>query len=247
MSEYDWKVDAIPGVSPRWRFSRRPEAQVQETKATNRPVSDEYAAEIAKRTRPRPGTWDYAEHGTRDIDALLADRAWCGEQIAQLQGDEKDSDGFARNAEKIILAQAEQISMLRVMLESTREELYELRGERHWWKDEPRCGHADAYRELNVLINSTGEALANTAAAAAAYRESIEAPLRAQVKEIEQPAGNLLARMHHDGGHYISEHGWKKACEDAELTYLRLREEEKPSRCNCVLCIANRILKPEGT
>jgi len=186
---------------------------------TDRPVSDERAAEIA-------------EHRQRKVARSEAEWMW----IAYL-------DEYAADREW----QAEQISMLRVMLESTREELYELRGERHWWKDEPRCGHADAYRELNVLINSTGEALANTAAAAAAYRESIEAPLRAQVKEIEQPAGNLLARMHHDGGHYISEHGWKKACEDAELIYLRLREEEKPSRCNCVLCIANRILKPEGT
>ena len=79
---------------------------------TDRPVTDSRAAEIAERTRPRPGTWDYVEHGTRDIDALLADRAWCGEQIAQLQGDEKDSDGFARNAEKIILAQAAQIAAL---------------------------------------------------------------------------------------------------------------------------------------
>ena len=31
-----------------------------------------------------------------------------------------------------------------------------------------------------------------------------------------QHAGNLLAVMHRDGGHYISEHGFEKACKDAE-------------------------------
>lgn len=28
--------------------------------------------------------------------------------------------------------------------------------------------------------------------------------------------GNLLAYIHNDGGHYITEHGWKKAIVDAE-------------------------------
>lgn len=31
----------------------------------------------------------------------------------------------------------------------------------------------------------------------------------------EQQAGNLLAVIHGDGGHYVTEHGWEKACEDA--------------------------------
>lgn len=31
-----------------------------------------------------------------------------------------------------------------------------------------------------------------------------------------QHASNLLAVMHRDGGHYISEHGFEKACKDAE-------------------------------
>jgi len=34
--------------------------------------------------------------------------------------------------------------------------------------------------------------------------------------------GNLLAVIHGDGGHYIEEHGWEKACADAEhLALLR--------------------------
>ena len=32
----------------------------------------------------------------------------------------------------------------------------------------------------------------------------------------EQMLGNLLARIHRDGGHYQGTHGVKKACEDAE-------------------------------
>ena len=86
---------------------------------TDRPVSDERAAEIAERTKPGHDTWDYVDHGTRYIDALLFDRTWCGEQIAQLQRDEKDSDGFARNAsiemardKAIIRDQAAQIAAL---------------------------------------------------------------------------------------------------------------------------------------
>jgi len=33
---------------------------------------------------------------------------------------------------------------------------------------------------------------------------------------LRQLLGNLLARIHGDGGHYVEEHGWEKACEDAE-------------------------------
>lgn len=32
----------------------------------------------------------------------------------------------------------------------------------------------------------------------------------------QQKLGNLLARIHRDGGHYIQEHGWKKAIDDAD-------------------------------
>ena len=71
--------------SPEMRTPFRLEFTGSPTQPTDRPVTDSRAAEIAERTRPRPGTWDYVEHGTRDIDALLTDRAWCGDQIAQLQ------------------------------------------------------------------------------------------------------------------------------------------------------------------
>lgn len=38
-------------------------------------------------------------------------------------------------------------------------------------------------------------------------------PEEARLREL---LGNLLARIHGDGGHYVEEHGWEKACADAE-------------------------------
>ena len=46
-------------------------------------------------------------------------------------------------------------------------------------------------------------------------------------REALRAAGNLLAVIHRDGGHYIQEHGWKKAGEDAEAEVLRLRSERE--------------------
>lgn len=34
------------------------------------------------------------------------------------------------------------------------EELYELRGERHWWRDEPRCNYQKAYGQLCAEIDA---------------------------------------------------------------------------------------------
>jgi hypothetical protein len=33
--------------------------------------------------------------------------------------------------------------------------------------------------------------------------------------------GNLLCRIHRDGGHYIAEHGWRKAIDDADAICAR--------------------------
>ncbi len=33
--------------------------------------------------------------------------------------------------------------------------------------------------------------------------------------------GNLLARIHGDGGHYVGAHGWERACADAEALVVR--------------------------
>ena len=57
--------------------------------------------------------------------------------------------------------------------------------------------------------------------------------LRAEIKEREQQFGNLLARMHRDGGHYINKVGWKQAGLDAEQIYLDLRMQiESYKSCN---------------
>jgi hypothetical protein len=34
--------------------------------------------------------------------------------------------------------------------------------------------------------------------------------------------GNLLARIHRDGGHYVDEHGWRKAIDDADTKVINL-------------------------
>lgn len=38
--------------------------------------------------------------------------------------------------------------------------------------------------------------------------------------------GNLLARIHGDGGHYFNKHGLHKSCEDAELIVVELVREK---------------------
>lgn len=47
------------------------------------------------------------------------------------------------------------------------EELYELRGERNWWKDEPRCNYQRDYKRLcdeisalESIVGSLGDGLA---------------------------------------------------------------------------------------
>ena len=41
--------------------------------------------------------------------------------------------------------------------------------------------------------------------------------LRAELCELQQSAGNVLAGIHGDGGQYVSKHGWEKACKDADV------------------------------
>jgi hypothetical protein len=38
-------------------------------------------------------------------------------------------------------------------------------------------------------------------------------------------AGNLLAVIHRDGGHYLDHHGWRKAVDDAKRIWYDLRAE----------------------
>lgn len=38
----------------------------------------------------------------------------------------------------------------------------------------------------------------------------------------QQELANILCRIHRDGGHYIAEHGWRKAIDDADLKVAHL-------------------------
>lgn len=49
--------------------------------------------------------------------------------------------------------------------------------------------------------------------------------LKAQLAAMDQQAGNVLARIHGDGGHYITQHGWEKACVDADAVVCRLQAQ----------------------
>jgi hypothetical protein len=56
--------------------------------------------------------------------------------------------------------------------------------------------------------------------AAAALREAIEQAEKPVAWQ--QELGNILCLIHRDGGHYISEHGWRKAIDDATLKVAKL-------------------------
>lgn len=96
--------------------------------------------------------------------------------------------------------------------------------------------------------------------------------LCALVEEQRQEVGNLLALIHRDGGHYLHEHGLKKALADAEKLVLqeRVAAEEQRARIaelevlsgkmavwigyhvdeshvdwGCRRCVGDKVLKPE--
>jgi len=53
----------------------------------------------------------------------------------------------------------------------------------------------------------------------------------AALKQQVQAAGNLLAIIHRDGGHYEAKHGWEKACKDGEIIVGNLRVELADQEC----------------
>ena len=62
-----------------------------------------------------------------------------------------------------IAEQAAQIAALRGALASNRENTCELMGERHWWKDEPRCGYAEQYKAMQKDVADADVALSTPA------------------------------------------------------------------------------------
>ena len=44
-------------------------------------------------------------------------------------------------------------------------------------------------------------------------------------EELRQTLANILCRIHRDGGHYIAEHGWRKAIQDADLKVAQMNAD----------------------
>jgi hypothetical protein len=74
--------------------------------------------------------------------------------------------------------------------------------------------------------------------AAAALREAIEQA--GEPVAWQQELGNILCLIHRDGGDYISEHGWRKAIDDATLkvanlnSYMSVPQYEHPEPVECM-------------
>lgn len=51
------------------------------------------------------------------------------------------------------------ISIPRELLEKLLDNTYELRGERYWWEDEPRCGHQRDYEGYGEVIKQVEKIL----------------------------------------------------------------------------------------
>jgi hypothetical protein len=59
--------------------------------------------------------------------------------------------------------------------------------------------------------------------------------VEAERDRLRQQLGDILARIHRDGGHYIAEHGWEKALADADIELANMldwREVEKRTQEN---------------
>lgn len=71
--------------------------------------------------------------------------------------------------------------------------------------------------------------------------------------DYEQELGNLLARIHGDGGHYIQEHGWQKAVADADAKIVEWQAAGEPQQPepghatrDSVVCASTGVLPKES-
>lgn len=76
---------------------------------------------------------------------------------------------------------------------------------------------AEAERELDTKAKLYRQALRRAKAA-----EARASSLAAELNEARANVGNLLARIHRDGGHYAARHGTAKAVADADLIVAEL-------------------------
>ncbi len=61
---------------------------------------------------------------------------------------------------------------------------------------------------------------------------------RNKERELEQRLGNLLARIHRDGGDYVACHGWEKAEADADAKIIKwiARDDEEREKWDGPTC-----------
>ncbi len=78
--------------------------------------------------------------------------------------------------------------------------------------------HLEAERgeHTHYVVPTTGEKRCCLCLGVWPCEQSEILDLALAAEEREQQFGSLLARIHRDGGHYISAYGWRKAGEDAE-------------------------------
>lgn len=83
---------------------------------------------------------------------------------------------------------------------------------------------SDVVIALEGQIRELHRALAHRKGAVARQRRDAER-FRTERNTMRDRLLNLLARIHRDGGHYVTEHGVEKACEDADEIVARLNVE----------------------
>jgi len=90
--------------------------------------------------------------------------------------------------------------------------------------------YKNIYTDVEVVARGQGSLCRPNAALIAAVVNDLDELLTAaeEAGRLQQDAGNLLAVIHGDGGHYIANYGWKQACLDAaEIVIKRWADNER--------------------
>ena len=139
------------------------------------------------------------------VDRLEALLSAANREIDRLKDRQLDLDGVDCGR---CLELTEKIAVLEKEREATSKDIESLRS-RLMPEEERRKLEGDVLYAESALATATAEC----------------GVLKEKVASLEQQFGNLLARIHRDGGHYAEEHGWSKAGIDAETMVVREREQ----------------------
>lgn len=100
------------------------------------------------------------------VAKLAEDRERLERELEQERQDRKQADldtirtlGERNDARAALASERALADRLASRLEQCREDSCELLGERHWWKDEPRCGYSKRYEETAENVVAAAEAL----------------------------------------------------------------------------------------